>query len=133
MGAFRAARRSSRAAGRVPLHKAVIGLVDLTVPERLLEHAVATFALRDDHKSCRVGIKPVHDALALGGTACGDLTPGGEEALEHGRAGPARGRMGGDARRLVHHEDVGILVDDDKAGNGLGAVRRKAGLAAGAK
>ena len=44
--------------------------------------------------------------------------PGPQQPFEHGRPGPARGGVGGHPRRLVHHDDVGVLVHHVQAGHG---------------
>ena len=59
-------------------------------------------------------------ALALGGTGGRDAEAAGGEGAEHGRTLPADGRVRGDARGLVDHDDVVVVVDDAEVGHGDG-------------
>jgi hypothetical protein len=103
------------------LHQGVVALVHRPVPESLLEGGVGTLALGDHHHAGRTGVKAVHDALPLGRTTGRHGVAGGQQALEHGRPGPAWCRMRGDPHRLVHDDDVGVLVQDAQARHGFRA------------
>ena len=94
------------------LHQGVVALVHRALAERPLQRGVSTLALGQHHQPGRVRVQPVDDALPLGGTAGRDGVPGGEQAFQHGRPAPARRRVGRDTGRLVHHHDVGVLIDD---------------------
>ena len=63
----------------------------------------------EDQQARRVAVEPVHEAGALGIVAAGDLAR--ERLHERARAVAAR-RVDDDARRLVHDEQVLVLVGD---------------------
>ena len=109
---------------RMALHQGVVALVHRALAERPLQRGVSTLALGQHHQPGRVRVQPVDDALPLGGTAGRDGVPGGEQAFQHGRPGPARRRVGRDPGRLVHHHDVGVLVDDGQPRHRLRYRRR---------
>ena len=95
----------------VALDERVVDLVDLAVPEGVLEQRVGVLALGDHHHSRGADVEPLHDALALRRTASGDGDPGSPEVAHHGRPGPAHRGVYGDPDRLVDHHDVGVVVD----------------------
>ena len=97
------------------LHDGVVPLVHLAVAERPLEDAVRPLALRDDHQPAGADVEAVHDALPLGGAAGRDAVTDSGHTADHGRAGPARARVRGDADRLVDHHDVVVAVHDPQA------------------
>ena len=101
----------------VALHESVVALVHLAVPECALQRAIGRLALGQHHQPRGVRVQPVHDALALGGTAGSQRVAGREDSLQHRRPGPAGGRMRGDARGLVDDQDVGILIHHGQAGD----------------
>ena len=90
-------------------------------------------ALGHDHRAGGVGVEAVNDALALGRAAGGDRVSGAEQARRCTVcAGPAGGRVGGDADGLVDHDDVVVLVQDRHAGHRLGHRHRRRRAAAAA-
>ncbi len=99
------------------LHERVVGLLDLTRAEGLLEEGVGRLALRNDHEPRRADVEALHDALPLGSPGGADPEPGSSEVLDDRRTVPAEAGVGGDAGRLVDDDDVGVVVDDRDAGH----------------
>jgi hypothetical protein len=107
-------RRVHRAPQRigVTLHQRVVALVHRALPESPLQRGVGPLALGEDHQPRGVRVQPVDDSLPLGGTAGRDGVTCGEQPFQHGRPAPAGRGMRRHPGWLVHHDDVGVLVDD---------------------
>ena len=69
-------------------------------------------AAREHEQPGRVAVEPVHDARALGVRPAGDAA---RERLHERALARALARVDDDARRLVDHEQVLVLVGDREA------------------
>ena len=87
------------------------------------QRRVGLLGLRDHQQPRRVAVEPVHDAGALG---IGPPRPGRAGRRRASARVPGSGVVD-EARRLVHHEQVGVLVDDLEVG---GRLRRAVGVGA---
>src|SRR5690606_24618008 len=96
---------------RMPLGDGAVALGDATLLEGAFEFGVGPLALGDHHQARGAHVEAVHDALALFGAVAGELVSGGGEPAGDGGAAPAGAGVGGDADRLVDHDDVVVGVD----------------------
>ena len=105
---------------RATLAQRPIGLVDPTVPEGLLQHAVRMLALRHHHEPRGTHIETLHDSLSFSSPRGGHLYPGGSQVRDHIGAVPAQRGMGRNTGRLVHNHQIGIFVNDAQPVRQLG-------------
>ena len=104
----------------VALDQRVVGLVDRTLPERVLEDGVGVLGLGDHHHARGADVEALDDALALLGPRGGDPEAGRDEVADDGLPLPARRGMDGHADRLVDHHEGVVVVDDLDALDDLG-------------
>src|SRR6185437_5839698 len=100
-----------RARGRAPLHQREVLAFDLARGELRLQAPERLLAARDDHQARGVLVQPVHDPGALRLAAAEKWR---QQLRERVLAVPATG-VHDQPRALVDHEQVLVLVDDEKA------------------
>ena len=86
-------------------------LVELAVLELLGEALVGCLGLGHDHQAGGVEIEPVHDAGPELASDAADVGAPRQQRVDQSAVGVARARVNREAGRLVHHDQVLVLVD----------------------
>jgi hypothetical protein len=97
------------------LHERVVDLVHRAEPELAFEHRVGPLRLGHDHEAAGADVEAVDDSLPFSRTARRHPEARTREAADDGRARPPGARVRRNAHRLVHHDDVVVVVDDAHA------------------
>jgi hypothetical protein len=103
--------REVRLARRAPHQRAVLALDGVSL-QRAAESRVCAVGLGDHQQPCGVLVQPMHDARAEARAA---LREGGavrQQRVDQRAVRMPRRRMHGQPARLVHHQQVVVLVDD---------------------
>ena len=97
------------------LNDRVVNLVHRAIPERLLEPGVCDFGLGERHQTACANIEALHDALAFLRSRGREMDTVRQQRAADGRAIPTNRGMRCHTRRLIDHNDVGVLIDDLEA------------------
>ncbi len=111
---------------RMPLHESVVDLLHRSFAKGLFEPRVGEFALGHHHQAAGAHVQAVHDALALRCSGGGDPVAGRGQPADDGRPVPARAGMGGNPDRLVHHDEIVVVVEHRQARDRFGIQLRGA-------
>ena len=93
-------------------HERDVLLLDFAVVKLAREMLVRGVVLGDDHQARRAAIEPVDDARPPLAADAAQIVHVVQERVDERAARVAGGRMHDHARRLVHDDQVAILVDD---------------------
>ena len=88
-----------------------IFFLELAVLQLFGEPLVRRLGLGDHHQAGGVEVQAVHDAGPQFAADAADVGAPGQQGVDQGAVGMARPRVDGQARRLVHHDQVLVLVD----------------------
>ena len=102
--------------------------LDLPVGELAGQLGVGGVVLGDDHHPRGAAVEAVDDAGALLAADAAEARDVVQQCVDQGAAGVAYGRVDDHAGRLVHHHQVGVVMNDrdrERLGNRGGGHRRR--------
>ena len=95
-------------------HQRDVLLLDLAIVELPRQLLVRAVVLRHDHQPGRAAIEPMDDARPQLAADAAQILDVVQQRVHQRARAVARRRMHDHARRLVEHDDVGVLVDDEE-------------------
>ena len=103
-----------------PLDEGEVDLFRGTVPEGLFEHGVGVLTLGHHHEAGGSHVETLHDPLPFRGATGGYPESGGGKVFDDARPIPTQRGVRRHASRFVHHDDVGVVVNDPHVRNERG-------------